>query len=400
MITSRTNPKETVSSSWADHLSSQLSTTQSVLRECLGWVVELGITAELQFFQKKNLALINGIAFSSLMLAMPGTFVLIVMGFSHPFSLLISIVTLSCLILSLNAARRLAWSKALFAFAPGAIITAYTLLELSSGSLGEPLNYLLARQGLCFALLVPVILYGFESRQKVTIIVGICTLCLLVFDVGSMRMDAFRQADISGLNHGLFSLLSLVQYMGLSACVLYVQNYALQHAQHTMQANEKLKRMAIRDGLTGMFNHGFMQQLIGDAINRSKRSATPLALLMIDVDAFKQINDTSGHNAGDEVLVSLTRLLKENKRATDYLGRWGGDELVLLLTDTDLAGAANLAEKLRCLVECQVFPHGKKLTLSVGASEYKDGDSPANFMARADAAMYRAKRAGRNRVEV
>jgi diguanylate cyclase (GGDEF)-like protein len=262
------------------------------------------------------------------------------------------------------------------------------------------LNYLLTRQGLCFALLIPVIIYGFEGRQKTILALGICIVSLLVFDLGSLRLGISSPPDVTGLSHGLFSVLSLIQFTGLSAVVIYVQNYMLKHVQHTVQASDKLKRMAIRDGLTGLFNHSFTQQLIGDAINRARRSKNPLALLMIDVDSFKQINDTYGHNAGDEMLASLTRLLQSNKRSTDYLGRWGGDELVLLLTETDLSGAANLAEKLRRLVESQVFPHGRKLTLSIGASQYREGDYPNRFIARADAAMYRAKRGGRNKVEV
>ena len=158
--------------------------------------------------------------------------------------------------------------------------------------------------------------------------------------------------------------------------------------------------MVIRDGMTGLFNHSFMEEFIGDAINRSKRSGTPLSLLMIDIDFFKQINDTLGHNVGDEVLLHLTKLIEKSKRSTDYLGRWGGDELVLLLTDTNLQGATNVAEKVRNLVDKHIFPHNGHITISLGASTYHNADSLSNFIARADAAMYRAKRAGRNRVEV
>ena len=93
-------------------------------------------------------------------------------------------------------------------------------------------------------------------------------------------------------------------------------------------------------------------------------------------------------------------MLEGSKRSTDYLGRWGGDELILLLTDTNLQGAANLAEKLRSQVEKQAFPHHSPLTISLGASEYQQGDQPIKFIERADAALYRAKRAGRNRVDV
>jgi diguanylate cyclase (GGDEF)-like protein len=121
---------------------------------------------------------------------------------------------------------------------------------------------------------------------------------------------------------------------------------------------------------------------------------------MIDVDFFKRINDTFGHNAGDDVLKELVHVLSSSTRSTDYLGRWGGDELVLLLTDTNLTGAANLAEKLRQRVDEHQFPHCKHLTISLGASLYRDGDTSVSLVERADASMYRSKRNGRNRIEV
>ncbi len=100
------------------------------------------------------------------------------------------------------------------------------------------------------------------------------------------------------------------------------------------------------------------------------------------------------------MLVHLAKLLLVNKRSTDYLGRWGGDELIMLLTDTDLQGASLLAEKLRQLVGQHVFPGKTHLTLSLGACQYCEGDSLAEFIRRADENLYQAKRGGRNRVGI
>jgi diguanylate cyclase (GGDEF)-like protein len=333
-------------------------------------------------------------------MALPGTFLLILMGFGHPFSLLVSGVLVACLVLAFNGAKHVEWSKALFAYAPAILILTFTLLELSSGNLDDPLRYILSRQGFCFGLLMPILIFGFEDRQKVVGVFGFCVLLFLIFDVASMRLDAFQEAKLAGLSSGLFSILSGLQYIGLAACVLYMQSYTMKHELQAQHSNEKLYRLAIRDGMTGIFNHTFMEQYIVDAINRSNRSKSPLALLMIDVDFFKQINDNFGHNAGDEVLIRLVQVLNNNKRTTDYLGRWGGDELILLLTDTNLSGATNLAEKLRHQVQDHTFPFSRRLTISLGASEYHEGDSLASFIERADAAMYRAKRGGRNRVEL
>ncbi len=376
-----------------------VSSTQLALWAGLGWIFNLGVTPDMPLYQKKNLALINRASFVCLLMAFPGTFILILMGFGHPFSLLVSGMLTGCSILALNGARQVEWSKILFAFAPASLILVFTLLELNAGVPANPLMFILSRQGLCFGLLLPILIFGFEDRYKVVGVFASCVLLFLFFEVASMRMGAYQGEVLYGVSHGLFSVLSVLQYVGLAACIYAMQSYTLQQERETQQNSQKLHRLAIRDGMTGIFNHTYMEQFIADAINRSKRSHNPLALLMIDVDYFKRINDNFGHNAGDEVLKELVHVLGKSTRSTDYLGRWGGDELVLLLTDTNLPGATNLAEKLRRLVVEHPFPYCKQLTISMGASLYQDGDTFTSLVERADAAMYRAKREGRNRVE-
>ena len=384
---------------YLEKVSTEVTSGMMVVRAGMGWVFELGLQPNMPFYQKKNLRLINQASFISLLLALPGSFLLLLEGFNHPISLLVSGVIALCLILALNAFGKVQLAQATFAFSPAATILIYTLLELSAGSLADQLTYILARQGLGLALLLPVMIYGFEKSRR-WLILCLCVIISLSFDVESIRLGAPLMEAVPGISRGLFSVLSILQFTGMAALVLYLQDYTLKHEQQVVKASEKLQSMAIRDGMTGLFNHSFMEQLIEDAINRSKRSATPLTLLMIDVDNFKQINDTHGHNAGDEVLVHLAKMLEGSKRSTDYLGRWGGDELILLLTDTHLQGAARVAEKLRTLVENQTFPYQSHLTISLGASEYNSQDNLPRFIGRADAAMYRAKRTGRNRVEV
>ena len=382
-----------------EHTALFISSAQAELSAGLGWVFELGVSPSLPLHRQKNLVLINFATFTSLLLALPGTFLLILMGFSHPFSLLFSSVITGCLILTFNALHRVSWAEMLFAYTPAILILAYSLLELNSTGGSSLLITILSFQGLCLALLLPILVYGFEQRGKVAGVLASCTLIYLVFEVACTHLGAFRTVSLPGISHGLFTVLSVLQYLGLAGCVLFVQNYSLKQAQQAQQAHQKLHAMAIRDGLTGIFNHTFIEQLITDAINRSRRSNSTLSLLMIDIDAFKQVNDTWGHNAGDTVLKGLVEVLNRNIRSTDYLGRWGGDELLLLLTDTDLPGAVNLAEKLRRLVECTSFPFCQHLTISLGACAYQDSETPTSFIGRADAAMYRAKRSGRNRVE-
>jgi diguanylate cyclase (GGDEF)-like protein len=394
------NPTEELSvQPWVEKISTFLTSANEVMRLSLGWVFELGISTEMPLHQKKNLSLINRVTFTSLLMAFPGTFLLMLMGIAHPFSLLISGVLVACIVLTLNGARQADWSTMLFAFSPAVFISFFSLLELGTVEQVNMLGLILSRQGLCFALLLPVLLYGYESQRKGLQVMGICVLVYLIYEVASMQLGAFGNENLSGITHGLFSVFSLFQYLALAGCVLYMQNYTRLQETQAGLVSQKMQRMAVHDGLTGLWNHTFMEQMIGDAINRSKRSRTPLSVLMIDVDYFKQVNDTYGHNTGDQVLKELISVLKTHKRSTDYLGRWGGDELVMLLTDTNLAGAANLAEKLRRLVEEHAFPRCKQLTISLGASEYQEGDSPLAIVERADAAMYQAKRGGRNRAE-
>jgi diguanylate cyclase (GGDEF)-like protein len=382
-----------------DRVSAQLVSAQVVFRAGISWVFTLGIQPDMPFYQAKNLALINRVTFASLLLALPGSFMLMLVGFDHPLSLLVCGALTLCLILVLNCNHQVRFAQALFAFSPAITLVIYTLLELASGGLADPLRYILARQGLCLALLLPVMIYGFERSYK-WMVLGICVVLFLTFDVFSTRWSGIHVNAITGMSQGLFSVLSVLQFSALAACLLYLQGYTMSHEQQVRQSNEKLHSQVIRDGMTGLFNHAFMEEMIGDAINRSRRSKNPLSLLMIDVDSFKQVNDTLGHNAGDEVLKQIVKLLEGSKRSTDYLGRWGGDELVMLLTDTNLQGAAKLAEKLRSLVESHTFPYHRRLTISLGASEYAEQDHVAGFIERADAAMYRAKHGGRNRVEI
>jgi diguanylate cyclase (GGDEF)-like protein len=378
-------------------LTTLITQAQQTVLTSLGWLFMLGTSTDLPLYKKKNLRLVNTASFMALLMAFPGIFLLMLLGFSHTISVMVFGVLTVCLVLGLNGAKKTEEATAIFAFSPAGSIALFSLIELGSTSGADALVLILSRQALCLALLLPILMYGYEERRKVSIVSAVCVVIYLVYEVGSMRLGAYEGQNITGLEHGLFSMFSVIQYATLAASILYVQNYARQQELKIPAVNQKMQRLAIRDGLTGLYNHAFMEEMIGDAINRSKRSRNPLALLMIDVDYFKQVNDTFGHNAGDDVLKELIQVLKSNKRSTDYLGRWGGDELLMLLTDTNLTGAANLSEKLRQLVADHLFPHCKHLTISLGAGEYQAGDSPLGFVERADAAMYRAKRGGRNR---
>ena len=131
---------------------------------------------------------------------------------------------------------------------------------------------------------------------------------------------------------------------------------------------------------------------------RAARSGRPFGVIMLDVDHFKQVNDRHGHQIGDRTLTELVGALRQRLRATDIIGRWGGEEFLLICPDTDLAGTARLADMLRQHIADQTFSSRDSQTASFGVACHRAMDSVEDLVSRADSALYRAKRDGRNRV--
>lgn len=164
-------------------------------------------------------------------------------------------------------------------------------------------------------------------------------------------------------------------------------------------ANEDLDRLAHTDPLTGLHNRRAADIRLHEEYLRSRRSKSKHAVMMIDIDHFKQINDRYGHEGGDQVLQKVAALLAHGMRETDFVARFGGEEFIAILPDTDLSGAIVVGEKLRCMLgEAQIAPAGH-VTASVGvASSTEEDDSEEQLLRHADLALYHAKASGRNRI--
>ena len=160
----------------------------------------------------------------------------------------------------------------------------------------------------------------------------------------------------------------------------------------------RLVEQAITDPLTGAFNRRHLDARLAEAIERNQRKPAPASLLLIDIDHFKRINDRFGHEMGDKVLKQTVAIVHEHSRKLDYLFRIGGEEFLLLLSDTGEPEAAVAAEHLRRLIdEADLVPQGT-VTVSIGVSELRAGDTIDTWIKRADDAMYAAKNQGRDRV--
>jgi len=161
-----------------------------------------------------------------------------------------------------------------------------------------------------------------------------------------------------------------------------------------------LRFQATTDPLTGLNNRLEFDQALAGEILRSQRYKSPLSLMFYDIDHFKDVNDAHGHQVGDKVLIQLSRFIQGCIRDTDLLARWGGEEFVILVPGSDGQTAARFAEKLRDAIGQVVFDTVETATCSFGVAQYADGDTAETFISRADAALYRAKINGRNRVEL
>ncbi|MGZ3410558.1 MAG: diguanylate cyclase, partial [Xanthobacteraceae bacterium] len=162
--------------------------------------------------------------------------------------------------------------------------------------------------------------------------------------------------------------------------------------------------MAITDGLTGLHNRRYMESHVSTLVEQAASRGKPLTVLVLDIDYFKAVNDTYGHDAGDDVLREFSLRLKKSIRGIDLACRYGGEEFVVVMPDTDMAVAAAVAERVRRGIATEPFPiedgkRGIQVTISIGiAGLSQSTDKAADILKRADQALYRAKRDGRNRV--
>ncbi|MCG5511945.1 diguanylate cyclase [Ectothiorhodospira shaposhnikovii] len=163
------------------------------------------------------------------------------------------------------------------------------------------------------------------------------------------------------------------------------------------QLNLLLEKAATTDPLTGLNNRARLMLCFEEDSLRAQRSGCPYSLALFDIDHFKRINDTCGHVVGDQVLREVAALMARNGRGSDRLGRWGGEEFMLLFHDSDIQSAMEAAERIRADVAAHAFSHGGEVTLSAGVAQWQPGESLVRLMERADKALYRAKQEGRNR---
>ncbi|MBU1404300.1 MAG: diguanylate cyclase [Proteobacteria bacterium] len=214
--------------------------------------------------------------------------------------------------------------------------------------------------------------------------------------------DMMRAQMLHRLLLGLLFTVTLISFLG----IVYRLVGGLK--KKLAAAEERIREMAITDDLTKLKNRRFLHERLKEELERATRYRHPLACIFFDADHFKRVNDSYGHEAGDAVLKTISATAQEQCRQTDTLGRYGGEEFLMLLPETDLEQGRALAERLRQAIEAQVSiadQHHIRITATFGVACYSPGttaDQPdfSDFIKQADTAMLEAKKAGRNRVGV
>lgn len=178
-------------------------------------------------------------------------------------------------------------------------------------------------------------------------------------------------------------------------------NKLLQQAQKDIEEkNKELAKLAITDKLTNLYNRRKLDELLQNELNRSDRFKHTFALAILDIDHFKKVNDTFGHQTGDKVLVELSIILKAHIRTTDFVGRFGGEEFVIICPESQKEGVYNLMENIRLNIANYTFNDIGNITMSFGIALSKENDTIESVLKRADVALYEAKNSGRNKVVV
>ena len=252
--------------------------------------------------------------------------------------------------------------------------------------------------------LVPFILIAFSFG-----IFRLSTASLILLSMGCLGAYLgiiLLRAHMEGYDLGFRA--DLVQWFVLALTLpgMILVGKQIQNMRQLLRATryqlEHYEEKSVRDELTGLYNRRQIQSELEQAKLQADSRGIPFTICLIDIDKFKEINDNNGHLAGDTILKEFARVARDSIRDTDILGRYGGDEFMQILPDTDVKGAVMHAERLRVyahFLDFQKILAQKHISLSIGVAQYRRGEKITDLISRADSALYQAKQLGRNRVE-
>lgn len=195
--------------------------------------------------------------------------------------------------------------------------------------------------------------------------------------------------------------LAMLRYFNISVVFTMFAYLSSYYYRSIVETQKRLSKLAMTDSMTGLYNRRHIMDVIDYEAVRQKRSSAPLSLIIADIDHFKSINDRYGHETGDAVLIAVSQLIRKSIREQDSASRWGGEEFLLVLPDTDLDQAILIAQRIREMVAASPISVDRQTiftSMTLGVSAYQSGETASKAIARADVLLYEGKKAGRNRV--
>lgn len=300
---------------------------------------------------------------------------------------------------------------------PLVIAAALALINHHTGLPRWPARYFLRLMGLSLAFLALSLLFLFARYEPLMVSEVSDAMTVAFFGATVLGLRSFREwLLIALLPIALFAVAAIIAdlpalilvavFIG-PALIMFVTCTLMIFVRHVavqgFLSREQLNEMATTDALTGLLNRRAFMALLRQAQARAQRSAEPFSVILADLDKFKRVNDTWGHEAGDDVLKETSARLRKTLRQQDALCRWGGEEFLVLLPGTEGNGAMVVAEK--CRESMQAIPmdmhgNGYTQTASFGVATYSNQEAIGRLIGRADAALYQAKENGRNRCEL
>lgn len=253
--------------------------------------------------------------------------------------------------------------------------------------------------GLIWTIFFPIFVIPLIGHKK-----GLLLSSIFYFVLFSMAYHGIGVWDNGEWSQKAFIRLFLTSTV--LTYLVYAYQAALSHTDlelqliHDREAKyiEELHRLSVTDTLTGIYNRRRINEVLEENANNAKRYQDAFSLILFDIDDFKHINDHYGHNTGDQVLINIVNTVKKSLRKTDYFGRWGGEEFLIILPKTTKEDAAGIAEKLRVEIQVIMFPETFNITCSFGIAEYNEKLDIDSLINNADKALYYAKNSGKNRV--
>ncbi|PHS17050.1 MAG: hypothetical protein COA86_10325 [Kangiella sp.] len=247
------------------------------------------------------------------------------------------------------------------------------------------------------------------TRKEDTLLIGILEKIIIAGDKQTLADFLSRGATTTmrpTVNYKEYWLLTLVVFLFVVALVwwnrkLTMLNKKLNNTRSKLEAKTReLELLSETDSLTQTYNRVKLDQVFNVELSRAERYGYPLSIIMIDIDYFKNVNDSHGHIVGDQVLTKFASLIQGDLRSNDILGRWGGEEFLIICPSTNLSKAEMVSEKLRQIIENSNFSPIETMTASFGVTEWVRKDTQETLISRADYAMYISKKHGRNKVSL